>query len=129
MPDEIFTLSSLALAAVLLPLSFRQKRILLPAFEGEPRICEAPFVRLGPLIWLGPWARAVHYSFVLAGISMLPAHMLEHEGARFEPFSSKMDFMRHFSRADVRRSQVYASLSCVLVVCITLSYFLEVPRT
>ena len=127
MPENFFTFSSLALAAILLPLSLKQRRTLVPAFESEPWICEAPFVRLGPLVWLGPWARAVHYSFVLAGISMLPAHLLERKGARFEPFSSKMDFMKHFSSADVRRSQAYALLSSLLILCITLSYFLEVP--
>ena len=117
----------MALAAILVPLSLKQRRALVPAFENEHRICDAPFVSVGPLLWLGPWARAVHYSFLLAGVSVLPARLLEREAARFEPFSSKEDFMQHFSAADVRRSQIYTFLGCTHVAAIMLAYFLEVP--
>lgn len=125
--EHFFGLTALAMAAIWIPLSFKQRRTLVPIFEGESRICDASFVKIGPLVWLGPWARGVHYSFVLAGISFLPNHLLERDVARFDPFERKEDFMRHFSHADIRRSRALCLLGCAYLVVITLGYLLEVP--
>ena len=127
MVDYLLAVSAFALAAALFVLGLKQGRTLVPIFEGEPRLREAPFIRntIAPIRGLlGPWQRGGYYSFVLAGISVLPAYLLEREKARFGPFISKADFMQYFSSADVQRSRVFSTLGLTFLATITIGYFL-----
>ena len=125
--EHALGLGAFVLAAVSFIISLKQRRTLVPIFENEPRIREAPFIRdsLAPFRGLlGPWQRGGYYSVVLATISIMPAYLLEREKARFDPFVSKADFMQYFSREDVRRARVFAALGLTFLMTITLGYFL-----
>ena len=127
MVEYALAISAFVLAAALFFMGLKQGRTLVPIFEGEPRIRDALFVRTGLSPFrglLGPWQRGGYYSFLLAGISMIPGRMMDRGWVRYDPFVSKADFMQYFSSADVWRARMFAALGLTFLMTITLGYFL-----
>jgi len=113
--------------AILIALGIKQRRTLVPIFEKEQILRDFAAFPGYPFYWLeGPFLSGARYALALAMVALTPASMLEREQATFP--CSKAEFMRHFSRSDVRRAVAFTLLGLLYLVLITLVYFLKPPE-
>lgn len=125
MPQTCF-LIALVIVAILIPMSLKQRRTLVPLFEDKNRLCDLVEVPGAPSLGLGSLFRGIYYSLILALFHVLPAGIVERTVARFpraEAPPTKTEFMQHFSQSDIRRALVFTLLAFTFLVLIVLVYF------
>lgn len=120
---QLCFLVALLVIVILITLGVMQRRTLVPIFEREQMLRDVAAFPGYPFYWLeGPFLCGARYALALAMIALTPAHMLEREQATFP--CTKAEFMRHFTRSDVRRAVVFTVLGLIYLVLITMVYFL-----
>ncbi len=120
-----FWLGNIAFVVIitLITLGFKQRYTLVPIFEKEPMLRDAAELPGFPFSWLeGPFLTGARYAWVLGLVALIPAVILEREGATLP--CTKAEFLRYFSKRDIRRAVVFTVLGHIYLVLITVGYFL-----
>jgi len=129
MSDHLPPFSAFATLLVLLlvPLSFLQKRTLVPKFEGSARLHDLKFIRHSRLTTvLGPWLRGVFYSMQLTSIWLHTDAMLRRSPLH-DDIGSRSEFLGHFSGGDIFRSVIFSLFSLAFLVSAVISGLTEAP--
>jgi len=129
MPENFFTVTSLALAPISVYWIRVQSRMMLQRFEVDTRICDSTFARKAPLVHAAwPWIRGLYYSSLLMGVWLQPPSRIASGRYSLEPeFATKSDFLKHFSKRDIAHSAAFYTFVYLFCAVIALAYFIEVP--
>ncbi len=124
-------LIDLVLLMIIIPMSLKQRRTLVPLFEDENRLCDLVDVPGVPKLGLGSLFRGAYYSITLAMFYFLSADRVEQVIARFpssQPLLSKAEFMSHFSASHIQRAIVFTILCGSFLAIGMTGYFLLPPE-